>query len=124
MLKKAFVVSLLSVATLGMFDVPAQAGQVQESVQGTSQSAAIVGDGNTINQYIIQSNAQKQRGQGSWKGKKQQQVQSSGQGADQTAGIVGNGNEINQVTQQTNIQKQSGRSRGPKHKPHRGGDDD
>ncbi|KAM3095136.1 hypothetical protein ACKFKG_14615 [Phormidesmis sp. 146-35] len=122
MLKKACVVSLLSVAALGMISLPSKAGQVQESVQGTSQSAAIVGDGNVVNQYIIQNNVQKQRGQGHLKGKKQQQ-QGSFQGAGQTAGVVGNGNQLNQVSEQLNVQQQKLRSRGHKQRYFRGDKD-
>jgi hypothetical protein len=104
-----------------MISLPSKAGQVQESVQGASQSAAIVGDGNVVNQYIIQNNIQKQRGQGRFKGKKQ--GQGSFQGAGQTAGVVGNGNQLNQVTEQLNVQQQKLRSRGHKQK-HSQGDDD
>ncbi|ARV58966.1 hypothetical protein BZZ01_10245 [Nostocales cyanobacterium HT-58-2] len=118
MLNKTFIVGILSVATLGIVSLPVQAEQT--STQGSNQTATITGNNNQINQYIIQVNVQKNRG--NWKGKHQpsQPQQSSSQGATQSAEAVGDGNQINQDIQQVNDQQQNvhsgshGRGRGHK----------
>jgi hypothetical protein len=102
MLKKSYVFGLMSVAVIGVFSLPVRAEQT--STQGSNQSATITGDNNQINQYIIQVNVQKNRG--NWKGKHQPQ-QNSSQGATQSADTVGDGNRINQDIQQLNTQQQN-----------------
>lgn len=102
MLKKSYIVGLISVAVLGVFSLPVRAEK--RSTQGSNQTATITGDNNQINQYIIQVNVQKNRG--NWKRKHQPQ-QNSSQGATQSADAVGDGNRINQDIQQVNTQQQN-----------------
>ena len=102
MLQKSYVFALMCVAALGVFSLPVRAEQT--STQGSNQTATITGDNNQINQYIIQVNVQKNRGNS--KGKHQPQ-QNSSQGATQSADAVGDGNRINQDIQQVNTQQQN-----------------
>lgn len=105
MIKKTCVLSLLSIAVIGVFSSPIQAQQT--STQGTGQSASIVGNNNQINQYIIQVNRQNKK-PGKLKGK--HQPQGSYQSVGQSADIVGNGNEINQSAEQISIQQNNVRN--------------
>ena len=102
MLKKSYVFGFLSVAALSVVSLPVLAQQT--SGQGSNQTATITGNNNQINQYIIQMNAQKNRGNS--KGKHQPQ-QNSSQGATQSADAVGDGNRIHQDIQEVNTQQQN-----------------
>lgn len=102
MRKKSYIFGLMSVAVLGVFSLPVRAEQT--STQGSNQTATITGDNNQINQYIIQVNVQKNRGNSKVK---HQPQQNSSQGATQSADAVGDGNRINQEIQQLNTQQQN-----------------
>ncbi|WP_250122792.1 hypothetical protein [Chroococcidiopsis sp. CCMEE 29] len=105
MLKKSFMLSLVSVAALGFFSLPARADQT--SVQLNNQEAAAVGEYNYIGQESSQISTQEQVGKYGVAEKYKTERQEAIQDAKQAAGAVGRGNRIRQTSEQLTIQQQN-----------------
>ena len=104
MLKKTYLLSLCSVAVLGLVSPPVQADE-QVNTQVTNQSAAAVGDYNQIGQWSTQTSVQQQQRRG--RAHQRPNRQDSLQEGRQTAGAVGYDNRILQEGEQVNVQKDS-----------------
>lgn len=104
---KRYLVSIFSVAALGLVSLPADAQTNQTSTQTIEQNAANVGDYNSTyqraDQINIQNNRQRVRGRRSGG----RVNQDSFQDTRQTTGNVGYGNESRQDSRLINIQRNS-----------------
>ena len=113
MFKKSCVLGLLSVAALTGFSLPSFAGeaQVQDAVQVTNQTSAVIGDHNSVlqdsKQILIQQQQLRQRHPAGVPAQSQGAYQNAGQ----ATGVVGHGNAVGQFSDQVTIQKQQTQSR-------------
>lgn len=108
MLKQAYLLSLVSVAALGVVSLPAHADE-QNSVQISNQTSAVVGDFNHVMQQSTQVSAQQQQGRFSKFSKAKFKLgdQNGAQEVGQTSGVVGIGNYVRQATDQITVQQQN-----------------
>ncbi|MCC5637716.1 hypothetical protein LC593_18095 [Nostoc sp. CHAB 5844] len=104
---KRYLVSIFSIAALGLASLPADAQTTQRSTQSVNQNAAIVGDDGYILQRADQINIQnsRQRLRGRRSGGRVNQ--DNGQFTDQSAGSVGYGSAVEQRSRLINIQRNS-----------------
>jgi len=106
-LSKRYLVSIFSVAALGLISLPADAQTNQTSTQTIEQNAANVGDDNQIYQRADQINIQRnnQRLRGRRSGGRVNQ--DSYQDTRQSGGNVGYGNSSRQRSRVINTQRNS-----------------
>lgn len=106
-LSKRYLVSIFSVAALGLISLPADAQTNQTSTQTIEQNAANVGDDNRIYQRADQINIQRnnQRLRGRRSGGRVNQ--DSYQDTRQSGGNVGYGNSSRQRSRVINTQRNS-----------------
>ncbi|MBE9205410.1 hypothetical protein IQ244_02455 [Nostoc sp. LEGE 06077] len=104
---KRYLVSIFSVAALGLASLPVHAETNQTSTQTVEQNAAIVGNDSQIYQRADQINIQnsRQRIRGRRSGGRVNQ--DNGQYTGQSAGAVGDGGRIGQRSRLINIQRNS-----------------
>ncbi|ALF54823.1 hypothetical protein ACX27_21505 [Nostoc piscinale CENA21] len=107
MLQKRYLVSIFSIAALGLASLPAYADTNQTSTQVINQNAAAVGDENYIyqraDQINIQNSRQRIRGRRSGGRVNQDNAQFTGQ----SAGAVNYRNSIEQRSRIINTQRNS-----------------
>jgi hypothetical protein len=104
---KRYLVSIFSVAALGLVSLPADAQTNQRSDQTVEQNAAAVGDDNYIYQRADQINIQNNRSRVRGRRSGERVNQDSSQYTGQSAGGVGYGNTIEQNSRVINTQRNS-----------------
>jgi hypothetical protein len=103
---KTSTFGILATVALVLSPVAAFAQETQANIQRASNSAAAIGNGNTIIQNIDQSNFQNQFGADGYFPSTTPQGQVSVQDASNAAAAVGNFNTIVQDVDQSNVQNQ------------------
>lgn len=108
MLKNSYAIALLTFAAFGFTAMPARADRI--TTQTINQNAAIVGDGNYIEQNSTQLSIQNQPKSHNSRSNSRSNArvtnQVSTQDSEQNAAIVGNDNYLEQSTTQVNVQNQ------------------